>query len=393
VTPGSVPQRAAAGGESAEPLSFVVLSHAVLHDGRDVFGPAHNVVEYLAGAGHPTDLVLHSLSGSGEAVHRSFRTGEPVDERRFHVRGRFGELRENVRVLRRIKPSVVVGVDPLNYAAVWLATLGRGGPLAIYYTADYTTRRFANPALNAAYYRLDSLALHSADVKWSVSRAIFERRAAQGVPERDSVVIPNAPPFDAEAIIPRAARDADSLVCVGMLDPLLDWDLLFAGLALALERRPSLTLHLVGDGPDAQILRESVQSAGLGDAVRFHGFLPHREAIELVSRCQIGFALYSGRASWNVFGDSLKVREYFSRGLPVVSTATHPLASELEAKGAGAVVESPTEVAAAIDRLLEPGPGARAVDAALEFAREADRTHVMEIALENVRAHLARRRR
>ena len=86
------------------------------------------------------------------------------------------------------------------------------------------------------------------------------------------------------------------------------------------------------------------------------------------------------------------MREYFSCGLPAITTGGHPLARDLEARGAGAVVTTPAEVAAAVERLLQPDAGERAAAAAVALAKEADRANVLAKALDDIRARAARRR-
>jgi glycosyltransferase involved in cell wall biosynthesis len=377
-------------GAKTNPLvSFLVLSHAVVHDGTDVFGPAHNVVEHLVGEGLATDLVLHPLSGRGETIHRSFRDGELIDNRRFDVHGRIGELRSNVGLIRRLRPDVVVAIDPLNQFGSWLGSRGRRRPVLVFYTADYAKRRFENAVLNAVYHGLDRFALRSSDVTWSVSQAIADLRSDQGVSAAESLVIPNAPPFDAAAVTPWAARETDSLVFTGMFDANFDWDLLLDGLAAILPRRSGLAVHLVGDGPEAPRLRTELSRRQLTAAVRFDGFLPHDATLAVVGHCRIGLALYSGRAAWDEYRDSLKVREYVSRGVPVITTPTHPLAGELERRGAGTVVRSAEELGAAIERLLDPTHGERAAAAAVELAQAADRTTVIDRALADLRRRVS----
>ena len=120
--------------------------------------------------------------------------------------------------------------------------------------------------------------------------------------------------------------------------------------------------------------------------------MPHDEAIAIAAKCQIGFALYTTRAAWNAYRDSLKMREYFASGLPAITTGGHPLARDLEARGAGAVVTTPAEVAAAVDRLLQPDAGEQAAAAAVELAKEADRANVLTRALDDIRERLDSRK-
>jgi glycosyltransferase involved in cell wall biosynthesis len=210
------------------------------------------------------------------------------------------------------------------------------------------------------------------------------------VKEKDSFVIPNSPPYLPAAVVPWAKRAHESAVCVGMIDSILDWDLLVDTIALLSPDRPQLRVRLVGAGPDRSSLLGRLRAKDLERHVEFCGLLPHEAALDLVSTSRVGLALYSGKAVWNEYGDSVKVREYVARGVPVVSTRHHPLADELQARGAGHAVESAEAAAAAIAALLDDGAGI-AAENALRMAADADRTAVLTKAILECERRLRKR--
>jgi glycosyltransferase involved in cell wall biosynthesis len=124
-----------------------------------------------------------------------------------------------------------------------------------------------------------------------------------------------------------------------MVDPTLDWHLLADAIGLVTRDRPDLHVRLVGAGEDRPALVERLRARGVEGNVEFCGLMTHEETLGVISTSRVGLAFYSANASWNEYRDSLKVREYVSRGLPVVSTRHHPLADELRDRGAGQVVE------------------------------------------------------
>jgi glycosyltransferase involved in cell wall biosynthesis len=374
-------------------LSFLVISHAAIYDGRDVFGPAHNVVEHLNACGYDVEFVLHPIHGDAAGVIRSFRGGALVDEQRVPYRGRLREVLSNVRRLGGAPANVVVLIDPLNYVSAVVPSLGRRTRkrVRVYYMADYAERRFDAPLLNAVYHGLDRLALRHTNLVWSVSSRIAELRLEQGVKRADNFVIPNAPSFSPSAVVPWGERRPDSVVFAGMLDPTLDWHLLADAIAHVAAERPDLDVRLVGDGPDRVALSDRLRSHGVERSVEFCGLRTHDETLEVISTSRVGLVLYSGNASWNEFRDSLKVREYVSRGVPVVSTHRHPLADELVERGAGYVVETPEETAAAIVALLDDD--GLAATRALAMAADADRTAILTAAVRECERRLAARTR
>jgi colanic acid/amylovoran biosynthesis glycosyltransferase len=81
---------------------------------------------------------------------------------------------------------------------------------------------------------------------------------------------------------------------------------------------PEATLTLIGDGP----LRRSLQAqaAGLGDAVRFTGLLPHAKVEEMLRAAHV-FVLPSRTAkSGDMEGIPVALMEAMAQGLPVLAT-------------------------------------------------------------------------
>jgi glycosyltransferase involved in cell wall biosynthesis len=368
-----------------------VVSHAVMVGGRDNFGPAHNVVEYLVAEGIEVEFVLHPLGSSGSGVVRHFRAGKLVSEETIGYSG-LGRLREilyNARLGIHDRAEVLVIVDPINFATVgWAGKLCRRHGLIVYYTADYADRRFANPLANRVYHGLDRIALRAADVVWCVSQRIADKRREQGVSELDTFVVSNAPSFDEGSIIPFEARDPEAVVMVGSIDAILDMKLLLDTLSALRSRRPGIRVAIVGTGSDTAQLKSEIEHRRLEANVQLTGYLPRTRALDIVGRSRVGLCFYSGRASWNVYGDSVKVREYLSLGVPVVSTHNHPLAAEVEARRAGLLVETGEQAAAAVEALLG-STGIEAAARAAEMGRAYDRDTILRRVLADLSTRLS----
>jgi glycosyltransferase involved in cell wall biosynthesis len=377
-------------GTPGLPGAVVVVSHGVMIDGQDNFGPAHNVVDFMVGAGIDVDFNVHPLEGSGSGVRRSFRDGALVEQSRIRY-GPLGRVREalyNVDVGARHRATALLLIDPLSCATVALPRrLLRRRGVIVYYTADYADRRFANRFLNWVYHGMDRLALRQADVVWNVSQRITEKRRTQGVDDKNNVHVPNSPAFDPGAILPLEARDPESVVMVGALDRVLDERLLLDSLERLQENRPRFRATIIGTGKEESRFRLGIRQRGLDGNVVLTGYLPRPEALSIVRRSRVGLALYSGRAAWTAYCDSVKVREYLSLGVPVVTTPNHGIASEVAACGAGVLVDSAADGAAAIDTLLGPS-GSTTAERAAEMARIYDRDTILHAALDDVTRRL-----
>jgi len=85
----------------------------------------------------------------------------------------------------------------------------------------------------------------------------------------------------------------------------------------ALKAREDLTLDIAGSGPMEAPLRREAAQLGLGDRVRFHGYLGEAALKDVMARCDVG-VIPMRDDSW--VGLPNKLTDYLAAGLPVVSS-------------------------------------------------------------------------
>jgi glycosyltransferase involved in cell wall biosynthesis len=90
----------------------------------------------------------------------------------------------------------------------------------------------------------------------------------------------------------RDAPAAIEIICVGRLAPVKAQRVLLSALAMLVRDKRSVMLHVVGGGPDREILEHYAGSLGMRPFVTFHGFTPQDKLDELYRRADI-FALPS----------------------------------------------------------------------------------------------------
>ena len=121
--------------------------------------------------------------------------------------------------------------------------------------------------------------LGSSDLTTSVSRWLSEQTHTISPMERPPIVAPM--PAATELFTPGPGRERDRLLYVGRLNAQKGVELLLR--ALALMQRPA-TLDIVGDGADAQSLRNLAGSLGIGERITWHGTLPQENLIPFYRR-------------------------------------------------------------------------------------------------------------
>lgn len=133
--------------------------------------------------------------------------------------------------------------------------------------------------------------LAAADVVTCTSPAIADEARAFGA--RHVEIVPNG--FD-PADLPQPSRDAATPLRIafmgriyfGQSDPT---PVLEAMAACATDRSPAANIEfdIVGTWPES--VEAAVARLGLGDRVHFHGYRPHRDALEIVARADVGLVL------------------------------------------------------------------------------------------------------
>ncbi len=173
---------------------------------------------------------------------------------------------------------------------------------------------------------------------------------------------------------PREPAEAqDVVVFAGRHIPEKRVPALIPAIAKARETVPDLRCDIYGDGPDRAPVEAAVREHGLDGAVRVHGFVDG-ETVDRALAHALCMTLPSRRE-----GYGLVVVEASSRGTPSVVVADPDnAATELVDEGENGIVAqsaSPDDLAAAILRVREAGPGLRERTAAW-FARNAKRLSI-----------------
>src|SRR4051812_545244 len=154
-------------------------------------------------------------------------------------------------------------------------------------------------------------------------------------------------------------EDKHVVMTAARLVPIKNVRLLIDAVALLRERIFNTHLLIVGDGPEAQALKEAAAVLDLSDAVTFAGSVPHADTPAYYRAADV-FALASG------FDNSPNVLlEAMACGLPIVTTDVGGVRDFVEERSGGAVVppgDAPA-LAAAVETYLLSEDEARAAGA------------------------------
>ncbi|RIK38576.1 MAG: hypothetical protein DCC55_20700 [Chloroflexi bacterium] len=149
------------------------------------------------------------------------------------------------------------------------------------------------------------------------------------------------------------------LVYSGSISTLRQLDRLLAGFALACHSLPNLHLLMLGEGDDAERLRQLANQLGIAGRVHFLGFVPYAKVPQQLHVADIGLG-YVPMTAWYENAPVLKTMEFLASGLPTIATATQGNQHYIRHGENGLLVDDTPEAIAASIIMLGQDPQLRA---------------------------------
>jgi len=288
----------------------------------EVYAPTYPLIRFLEKSYPEPICVLHPFKGSPLYFIKDFFATLILS---FHYRNKY---------------EIYIGVNCLNALPGLIVRVFYPSKVVIYYSADYSPKRFRSPLLSRLYRWLDEFCSLRADFNWSVSERIREVKRGFGVREDKNLLVPNGVHLMdiKERSLPEV--DKDSLVFVGHLTKTRGVQDIILGLREALKFNENLTLKIIGSGPYESQLKLLVERKGLAKHISFLGRKSNKEVLELLSKYAVGLAPYNLADRYIYYGDSVKVKEYLAAGCPVIMTGVTSPARLIEEERCGVVVHN-----------------------------------------------------
>ena len=162
-------------------------------------------------------------------------------------------------------------------------------------------------------------------------------------PQLVTVVPPGIDP----SFSPGGRRSRTPLVAaVGRLVPVKRFDVLIDALVEVRRRQPGLEAVIVGEGYEREALESRIRAAGAEDWLHLRGRLRDDELISLYRRAWV-LASASAREGWG-----MTITEAAACGTPAVATRIAGHSDAVADGESGVLVDSPVELASALDRVI-----------------------------------------
>lgn len=341
---------------------IITTSHATLIRGKIYEAPANTIVEILRRNKERFIFIRHSIDGMLPSIIYSYKNREIVSSKKIFILSKFSFLRYITEIISTFfyflnkkynEEIIYIGMDPLNaFTGLLLKKAGKFKKV-IFYAADYSPRRFQNKILNGIYHGLDQYCVKRSDQIWNISYRIWQVREQMGIIGDRNIFVPNTPSDEYKKFLYNK-KQLYCLVTLGIIDKQLDFINIFEALEDLKNIYPKILFKIIGNGPKEKEYKQYIKDNGLEKNVEFLGYLSHDRALEEISTSSIGLALYNGTWGFNYYGDSMKCREYFCFGVPVITTDTHSTVEEIKKYQAGIVCRmNKDEYKKAIEELIQ----------------------------------------
>lgn len=262
-------------------------------------------------------------------------------------------------IRKPMKYELCIACDNLSLISVFLfRKIGLIKKL-VYYTVDYTPKRFNNQFLNSLYQYMDRLACMISDKNWITVEEMVAAKVQNGLNLKKCAPFQIVPiGFNKDDIVPKPSTKVNRfrLVFAGVLYEKQGLQLIIKILPKLIKKFPKVNLTIIGSGPFEKEIKKLVRQQVLSSHVRFTGYIDdHLKVVKILSDSGIGLATYiPSIGDFTYFSDPSKIKLYLLCGLPVVTTNVPPIARNITKNKAGLVIDySEQDLIKAMENLLK----------------------------------------
>ena len=340
----------------------VIVAHALIaSDGKAVYGTGSSLESYLEGKDVDYLLVKHPIFGafptqvSGRINNGPFFYKLERSNSQILPLKTLQEMIITFKLIKKYfsKVDIYLGIDPLNALfGILIKKINRIDSI-IFYTADYTLKRFDNIFLNFFYHFTDRFVIKLANEVWNVSSRITALRIKQGVERQRNFFVPNSPFFHKIKRLTVDQINKHEMVLVSTSPKSTDFSLIFQAIRMLTHKYPDIRLKIIGLANWQETFSREIERLAIKKNIVFHSRMPHKKLLSIFCRSAVGLALYTNQYSWTYFSDSMKARDYLACGLPVIMTDISSTARDIRKSGAGLVISlKKNDLVPTIDKLF-----------------------------------------
>ena len=248
-----------------------------------------------------------------------------------------------------LRYDLAIACDNLSFISLYVLRRVRLIHKLIYYTVDYSPKRYTNPYLNSIYQHMDRLACRLSDTNWVTVKEMITAKARNGLDIEKSAPFQIVPiGFNKEETRNTQKHSSSqnkksrfNLFFVGVLYEKQGLQLVIEILPKIIKKFPHVKLTIIGSGPFERQIKKLVTYLKLTKCVTYTGYITdHKKIVSVLTKNSgIGLAPYDPSiGDFTYYADPSKIKLYLLCGLPVITTHVPPIAKIIKGKKAGFVI-------------------------------------------------------
>lgn len=305
----------------------------------------------------PTRYSIMTVYENGESIfHQKVRIPKGPDtfQYLFHAFLTFYFL-----LKAGIRYDLCIALEDLAFATIFPLRFFGFIRKTVYYSVDFTPKRFTNSLINQLYHFLDRFACCHSDLNWVVAKQQIDARSNYGLKIKkcaNFVLTPIGYKNKEINIQPVEKINIHNLVFAGALLENSGPQLGIKALPLLINKYPKIHYNIIGKGVFGDNLQSLVKKLKVQKYVTFLGYIESfQELTSCLAKGSIGLAPFvPAPDSLSYYSDPSKIKLYLACGLPVITTKVATIAPIITKDNAGLVVDyDENKLAKAIDSLLK----------------------------------------
>lgn len=217
-------------------------------------------------------------------------------------------------IIRAKDRAVIIGIDPLSTLSLTLLRKFLSFKL-VYYCVDFSKNRTANKIMQSMYEYADRVCSKNCDQVWVVCEALrVYKKEEYGT---ESTYVPNSFPFDPSYYeINKEKRSGNKVVWTGSILTDRQIEHIFRLFREIQVIRPEMEFCFVPSNRHKDF-EEGINKHNLRNA-RVYNVIGQQASREIVSKCDLGVAIYDINHGSTKFIEPIKIWEYMMCGLPFI---------------------------------------------------------------------------
>ncbi len=299
----------------------------------------------LSISGKSFSVIMHFMNWNRKCEQIDYQEWVEISKKQFWLKLSVWPVKYIYEILvnlwfgiRLWRTSTLIAIDPLNALSWVILKKLWFVDICIYYTPDYSPKKFNNFLMNKIYHAIDRFSVRHATEVRSVSSRIVDIRRKMGLSEEKNIFLPNVP-WDVWFDYWEVKKEEFSLISSGTLNIHLDHQKLIDSIYILKEKYPKIKLYIAWNWPLKEDILRYIAAKELEKSVILLWYMQPRDYLKKVSSCKIWVAMYSWKWWFNYYWDSTKCREFMYFWLPIYTTNYHSTAEDIRSSWSWIVCE------------------------------------------------------